>query len=91
MAERLCGLYFEYLKKQPGIKTFELSKPYLKIQHRIALKPVYEKEIQLLSANDKFSPYLDIMIRSIVKSKSDKNNYDIIILYNDISQRGKFD
>lgn len=91
LAERLCGLYFEYLKKQPGIKTFELSKTLFKdTTPRSTLKPVYEKEIPVvLSANDKFSPYLDVMIRSIVKNASDKNNYDIIILYNDISQRNQ--
>lgn len=91
LAERLCGLYFEYLKKQPEIKTKELSKTLFRdTTPKSILKPVYENGIPIVfSANDRFSPYLDVMIRSIEKNSSDKKNYDIIVLYNDISEKNQ--
>ena len=54
------------------------------------LEPVYKESVPIvLSANDRFSPYLDSMIRSVIFNASEKRNYDIIILYNDISERNQ--
>ena len=91
LAERLCGIYYLYLKKQEGIKTFELPKTLFQdtAPHAV-LEPVYKEAVPVvLSANNRFSPYLDIMIRSMIANASEKRNYDIIILYNDISERNQ--
>lgn len=91
LAERLCSIYYLYLKKQEGIKTFELPKTLFQdtAPHAV-LEPVYKEAVPVvLSANNRFSPYLDIMIRSMIANASEKRNYDIIILYNDISERNQ--
>lgn len=91
LAERLCGIYYSYLKKQEGIKTFELPKTLFQdtAPHAV-LEPAYKDAVPVvLSANNRFSPYLDIMIRSMIANASEKRNYDLIILYNDISERNQ--
>lgn len=91
LAERLCGIYYSYLKKQEGIKAFELPKTLFQdtAPHAV-LEPAYKDAVPVvLSANNRFSPYLDIMIRSMIANASEKRNYDFIILYNDISERNQ--
>lgn len=91
LAERLCGIYYSYLKKQEGIKAFELPKTLFQdtAPHAV-LEPAYKDAVPVvLSANNRFSPYLDIMIRSMIANASEKRNYDLIILYNDISERNQ--
>lgn len=91
LAERLCGIYYEWLKTQPGIRSGELPKTLFKeTAPKAVLEPVYPAGVPIvLSANDKFSPYLDIMIRSVIANASPEREYDIIILYNDISEKNQ--
>ncbi len=91
LAERLFGVFYTHLKRQENIKTFELPKVLINnTAPKVELKPVFENAVPIvLSANDKFAPYLDIMIRSIVANASDDRKYDIIVLYNDISDRNR--
>lgn len=91
LAERLCGIYLTYLKKQKEIRFFELPKTlFHDTEPKEKLFPVFENGVPIvLSANDKFSPYLDIMIRSIIENASPSRLYDIIILYNDISENNQ--
>ena len=91
LAERLCGIYYEYLKKQPGIRACELPKTLFKdTAPKAVLRPVYPAGVPIvLSANDKFSPYLDIMIRSMIANTSPEREYDIIILSNDMSVKNQ--
>ena len=91
LAERLYGIYYFYLKKQAGIRMIELPEVLFRntAPHTVQ-EPVYKESVPIvLSANDRFSPYLDIMIRSVISNASEKRNYDIIILYNDISERNQ--
>ena len=91
LAERLCGIYYMYLKKQADIKTLELPKTLFQdtTPHAV-LEPIYKDAVPVvLSANNRFAPYLDIMIRSMIANASDSRNYDIIILYNDISEKNQ--
>lgn len=91
LAERLYGIYYMYLKEKDGIRTFELPKTLFRdTSPRMILKPVYEDGVPVvLSANDRFSPYLDIMIRSMIVNASPERRYDFIILYNDISEKNR--
>ncbi|RGY96549.1 DUF4422 domain-containing protein [Clostridium sp. AM58-1XD] len=91
LAERLCGIYYTYLKKQTGIKTFELPKTLFQDTAPMAkLEPVFIEGVPVvLSANDRFAPYLDIMIRSIIANASSTRQYDIIVLFNDISEKNQ--
>ena len=91
LAERLCGLYYMYLKKQNGIRSFELPKTLFRdTAPKAKLEPVFAESVPIvLSANDRFAPYLDVMIESVVANASDVRNYDIIVLYNDISEKNQ--
>lgn len=91
LAERLCGIYYTYLKNQSGIKAAELPKTLFQdTAPKAVLEPVYGNGIPvILSANDRFAPYLDVMIRSIIVNASADRQYDIIILYNDISEKNQ--
>ncbi len=91
LAERLCGIYYTYLKQQQDVKTFELPKTLFKdTTPRTVLEPAFTNEVPIvLSANNKFAPYLDIMIRSIVENASERRNYDIIVLCNDITEKNQ--
>jgi lipopolysaccharide biosynthesis glycosyltransferase len=92
LAERLCGIYYTWLKKNGNVKCFELPKTlFWDSEPRAVLKPVFSENAVpvVLSANDRFSPYLDVMIHSVVEHSSPERYYDIIILHNDISERNR--
>ncbi|HJC48622.1 MAG TPA: DUF4422 domain-containing protein, partial [Candidatus Lachnoclostridium pullistercoris] len=91
LAERLCGIYYTYLSKKKSIKCFELPKTlFHDTSPNEQLKPVFENGVPIvLSANDKFAPYLDVMIQSIVSNASPTRQYDIIVLFNDISEKNR--
>ena len=80
LAERLCGIYLTYLKRQKEIRFFELPKTlFHDTEPRENVLPVFENGVPIvLSANDKFSPYLDIMIRSIIENASLSRTYDTV-------------
>ena len=91
LAERLCGIYSTWLKKRGDLNILELPKTLIRdTEPKKVLEPPYEKEVPVvLSANNKFAPYLDVMVRSIVANAAANRNYDIIILYNDISEQNQ--
>ena len=91
LAERLCGIYFTYLGKQKDRKILELPKTlFYDTAPKSVLHPVYKDSVPVvLSANDRFAPYLDVMIRSIIANASPARNYDIIVLFNDISEKNR--
>ena len=91
LAERLCGIYYTYLKERADVKTFELPKTlFHDTAPKAVLRPVYEGGVPIvLSANDKFAPYLDVMIQSIIANASPTRQYDIIVLFNDISEKNR--
>lgn len=91
LAERLCGIYYTYLKAQSDKNCFELPKTLFQdTAPKAKLQTVFADAVPIvLSANDKFAPYLDIMIESIAANTNDARNYDIIVLYNDISEKNQ--
>lgn len=91
LAERLCGIYFTYLKKQKGTKILELPKTlFHDTSPKTVLRPVFKDGVPIvLSANDRFTPYLDVMIQSIIANASPARQYDIIVLFNDISEKNR--
>lgn len=91
LAERLCGIYFTYLENQKDIKIGELPKTLFRdTAPKAVLHPVYKDGVPIvLSANDRFAPYLDVMIQSIIANASSARQYDIIVLFNDISEKNR--
>lgn len=91
LAERLTGIFYRYVLSRGDKKTLEVAKSmFVDTEPKQVLEPVYEKAVPIvLSANDAFSPYLDVMIRSIVANSNGENNYDLIVLYSNISERNQ--
>ena len=91
LAERLWGIYYSYLKTKPEIKRLELAKTlFTDTDPETVIEPVFKEAVPvILSASNVFSPYLDVMIRSVVANSSSKNNYDIIILHSNISKENR--
>lgn len=91
LAERLCGLYFTYLSYQENLKIGQLPKVMFKFTNKVThTEPISHEYIPIvLSANDRFVPYLDVMIHSIIKHSSDNRKYDILVLNTDITSENK--
>lgn len=91
LAERLCGIYCSYLKTKEGVRYGELPKTlFHDTEPMTKIAPICDTAVPIvLSANDRFAPFLDIMIRSIVANASNARTYDIIVLYNDISVKNQ--
>lgn len=91
LGERLFGIYYTWLKKKQQVKCLELPKTlFLTTDPRSKIELAFEDGIPIiLSANDRFAPYLDVMIRSVIQHASKSRKYDIIILYNDITENSQ--
>ena len=91
LAERLTAIFYRYILERGDKRCLEVAKSmFVDTDPLENLEPVYESAVPIvLSANDAFSPYLDVMIRSIVENAGTDNNYDIIVLYSDISTRNQ--
>lgn len=91
LAERLCGLYFTYLKMNGTYNIGELPKVLFKNTSKPKfIEPISNDSVPIvLAANNRFAPYLDIMIRSIVKHSSDNRAYDFIVLHSNITERNQ--
>lgn len=92
LAERLCGIYLSWLKKQKNIKFCELQRTMFNSTDKISLpSPVFKKNNipVVLATNDFFAPYASVTFQSIIENSNKENNYDIIILSRDISEFSK--
>ena len=84
LAERLCGIYFTYLKKN-GYKVGELPKVLVKNTSKpIIVKPIKDTIPVVISSSDSDVPYLSVLLESI--HSNTKKNLDILVLHDDISQ-----
>lgn len=91
LAERLCGLYFTYLKMKGEYNIGELPKVLFKNTNKPRfIEPISEDSVPVvLAANNRFAPYLDIMIRSMVNHSSEDRSYDFIVLHSNITERNQ--
>lgn len=91
LGERLFGIYYTYLKEH-GAKCKELQRTLFNdvdIHHRI--QPAFEQNnvAIALAANDFFAPYIATVIQSIMDHATAENNYDIIVMSQDMSAANK--
>lgn len=90
IAERLTGIFSYYLIHETDKKVGFLEKTLFQDTEPAAqrIDPVFQEAVPIvLAANEGFAPYLDVMIRSIIKNASRNRNYDIIVLNHDITKR----
>ncbi|MDR1497876.1 MAG: DUF4422 domain-containing protein [Puniceicoccales bacterium] len=55
------------------------------------IKPAFAKNniAVCIAFDEKFAPYASVLIQSIIKHASPNNNYDIVILHTDVSEKSK--
>lgn len=91
LAERLFGIYYTHRKAQAGVRCMELPKTlFHDTEPKRKLAPVFEEAVPIvLAANEKFAPYLAVMIQSIVEHADSERNYDLIVLNHDITEQSQ--
>ena len=97
LAERLLGIYIEYIKEmQPNIRIKELQTVlFLKPQKRLTvLPPAFPERMKVtipivFAANSVFLPICSVAIQSIIENANSQKYYDIVIIESDISDYDK--
>lgn len=91
LAERLCGLYFTYLKIQGTYNIGEVPKVLFKNTNKKQIIQLISEDAVpvVLAANNRFAPYLSIMIQSMVEHASSDRKYDFIVLHSDITDQNQ--
>lgn len=87
IAEFLTGFMFLRLSKKIHTRFVPKYNFYTPPEQTIA--PAFSKNnIPIVFASDeKYAPYLGVAIQSLIEHTTQKNNYDIIILHNKLSER----
>lgn len=92
LGERLFGIWYTYHKAKGTYRCTEFQRTLFKnvdVPEKI-LPAFNENNIPIaLAANDNFVPYTATLIQSIVDNSNELNNYDIIILTQDITAESK--
>lgn len=93
LAERLWGIYYTWLKENhPELRFKELQCSFFSnTNEQASIVPVFSSNTVpiVLSANNKFVPYLSVTLQSLIQNASPDHNYDIIVLTSDISDDNK--
>jgi len=92
LAERLLNIYIRKLKSDKDIKIKELPTVYFAKTDPVEdIEPAFKnKNVAVaLAANDFYSPYLATTIKSILDNSSKENNYDLLVMNQDISSDNK--
>jgi len=92
LAERLFGIYITYLKKTKKKKLCEL--PYVifhKTEPLPQVLPIFPKDsIHMVMASDnRFCPYLAVLLQSIVECASTERWYDIVVFHCQIQEENQ--
>lgn len=92
LGERLFGIFVTYIEMQ---KKYRISKKQLvffeNVKKEEPLLPfAVKKNIAIASNfNDKYVPVFSVLLRSIIENSRAENNYDIIVLSQDITEANK--
>ena len=94
LAERLLTLYCIHIKRTRKIKVKSLQTVivfHTEPKKQINILPAFEiNNIAVAAAcNDKFVPYMAVLLQSICEHANQENNYDILVLTQDISEKNK--
>lgn len=92
LAERLLGIYITYMRKAKNVKILELQHTFINnADMQKPLLPAFEKNNHLvfMSSDDYYVPYMGVLLYSIIENSTENNNYDLVILTQNISDRNK--
>lgn len=90
LAERLWGIYYTKLKQDASLKYRELQKSYfVDTRPEPDIHPAFAQNNipVVIAADDKYVPYVTVMLRSVVENSSPENNYDFIVLHSSITPK----
>lgn len=92
MGECFLAIYLGHLKETSNKTIKEL--PLIKVQHPAKRNYYYpafsEKNIPIMiTSSNEYVPFLDVMLYSILENTTNENNYDFIIMSDDISENNK--
>lgn len=92
LGERLFGIWYSHQKKLGIYKCTELQRTlFQNVDKPVQLKPAFnDNNVPIaLAANDYFVPYTATLLQSIIDNSNAENNYDILILTQDIQETNK--
>lgn len=92
LAERLFGIFYVALKKNKSIRTCELQRTlFNNVQPCKVVAPIYKENCVpvVIASNDYYAPYVSTLLLSMLDNSSEDNNYDIILLSNDLTEKNK--
>lgn len=94
LAERLWGIYYTYLKETGLYRWKELQKAFLgSAESPVDIHSPFSDSKSCVpivtAADNKYVPYVSVMLHSLISNASPDRNYDFIILTKDISQKNK--
>ncbi len=92
LAERLFGIFLYHQQNIcPDLKVKFLQQVFIQNDAEPYLSPYFkENNIPVcLASSDEYSPFASVVIQSIVNNSTENNNYDIILLSNNISENNK--
>ncbi len=93
ISQRLLSIYMiRLLDKKPDLKIKHLKVTYVKdTDKRQEIWPAFEKNniAVAVSCNEYYMPILGVMLSTMLKCGSSKNNYDILVLYDKSVLKGE--
>ena len=90
LAERLWGVYYTKIKQDGKLRCKDLQKSlFHNTKPAPNIEPAFaENNVPIvMAADDKYVPYVTVMIRSVAEHASPDRNYDIVILHSSITPR----
>ncbi len=90
ISEWLFGIWYTHLKKEKNIKSLELKRTFVRdtsihVQRQISPAFTTNNIAICLAVDEQYILYLGVAIQSIIQNAKNENNYDILILHEQLS------
>lgn len=92
LAERLLGIFVTHIIKDKSVRILELQHTFVKnVDIQNPIFPAFHNNNHLIfmSSDDYYVPYMGVLVASIIENSSKENNYDLVILTQNISDKNK--
>lgn len=92
LAERLWGIYYTWIKENRNYKVLEVQRSFFKnTEENEDIHPAFaERNIPIvLAADNKYVPYVTVLLRSLIDNSNPYRNYDFVILNSNITDANK--
>jgi len=91
LAERFCGIYYEYLRREGSYKLKELEIALFEDTTPAGEVKRTKEDARgiALAAGEGYVPYLEVTLESLCQNASGNMDYDIVIFNKDISSKSR--